>query len=194
MTVESNPYAIFSDWFEAAKKSESTLPEAMCLATADGSGRVATRMVLLKSFDDTGFVFYTNTESAKARDIAENANVSLNFHWKSLSRQVRIIGRASFVSDAEADAYFATRPRGAQIGAWASQQSRPMDGPLALEKRVVKFTAKFGIGEIPRPPFWTGYRVRPVEFEFWEERKFRLHRRTVYRTDGDSWAESTLFP
>lgn len=190
----SNPFAIFEEWFAAAKKAEADLPEAMSVATASKDGKVTSRMVLLKSFDASGFVFFTNTGSRKAADIAENSQVALLFHWKSQSRQVRITGAAQFVDDAEADAYFATRPRGAQIGAWASRQSGAMEGLFSLEKEVAKFTAKFGAGKIPRPPFWTGYRIVPDGFEFWEEGRFRLHRRRSFTPTSDGWSTEWLYP
>lgn len=151
-------------------------------------------MVLLKGVDDDGFVFYTNLESRKARDLAENGYAALLFHWKSLRRQVRVEGPVRQVSDAEADAYFATRPRGSRIGAWASDQSRPMEGMLVLEKRVAEYTAKFGLGEIPRPPHWSGFRVTPERIEFWKEGRFRLHERIVHIRDGSGWTTERLFP
>jgi pyridoxamine 5'-phosphate oxidase len=151
-------------------------------------------MVLLKDVDNRGFVFYTNFESRKGRELATNRRAALLFHWKSLQRQVRVEGPATPVSDAEADAYFATRDRGAQIGAWASEQSRVMEGRLDLEKRVAAFGAKFGLGKVPRPPHWSGYRVVPESIEFWSEGRFRLHEREVYVREGDSWRVDRLFP
>jgi pyridoxamine 5'-phosphate oxidase len=189
-----NPIDHFHEWFEDAKKSEPSLPEAMSVATVSKSGQPSSRMVLLKSADATGFVFYTNTESRKASEIRDNPRASLLFHWKSLQRQVRITGPISEVTPEEADAYFASRARGAQIGAWASQQSRPMAGGLDLEKAVARFTAKFGIKTIDRPPFWTGYRVFPEEMEFWSERRFRLHLRESYNRDGECWRTELLYP
>lgn len=192
--AENDPIRRFKEWFEEAQKTEPDLPNAVALATADGAGRPSVRMVLLKDVDDRGFVFYTNFESRKGKELAINGRAALLFHWKSLHRQVRIEGPASPVSDEEADAYFATRDRGAQIGAWASDQSRVMEGRLALEKRVATFGAKFGLGKVPRPPFWSGYRVAPETIEFWSEGTFRLHERDVFSKNGNNWHIDRLFP
>ncbi len=196
--MDSSPHAdplqLFNDWLNLAEEREPNLATAMTLATADGAGLPSARIVLLKDADERGFVFYTNTESRKADDIAANPRAVLVFHWKSLRRQVRITGIVEAVSDAEADAYFATRPRGAQIGAWASDQSRAIEGVLALEKRVARYAAKFGIGKVPRPPYWSGYRVRPTEIEFWEEKPFRLHQRILYDHPADGWRMRHLYP
>lgn len=196
--MDSSPHAdplrLFNDWLKQAEEQEPDLATAMTLATADGAGLPSARMVLLKDADQRGFVFYTNTESRKADDIAANPRAVLVFHWKSLRRQVRITGTVEAVSDAEADAYFATRPRGAQIGAWASDQSRTIEGVLALEKRVARYAARFGIGKVPRPPYWSGYRVVPEEIEFWQDKPFRLHERILYGHTADGWQISRLYP
>ena len=184
----------FHEWFAEAKAKESALPEAMTLATADADGVPDARMVLLKDADANGFVFYTNSDSTKGQELAANPRAALVFHWKALKRQVRVKGRVEQVSPGEADAYFASRARGAQIGAWASDQSREMDSTYDLEKSVARFTAKFGIGDIPRPPHWNGYRVVPDTIEFWEERLFRLHKRESFRRSGDGWRIARLYP
>ncbi|HAA92016.1 MAG: pyridoxamine 5'-phosphate oxidase [Rhodospirillaceae bacterium] len=194
--TDDNPLEKFASWFEDAKESEPSLPESMSVATVGPNGQPSSRMVLLKSFDDEGFVFYTNFNSRKGLEIKENPKAALLFHWKSLNRQVRIAGPVNEVSPDEADAYFATRPRGAQIGAWASDQSKAMDGGMDLEKAVARYTAKFGAKKIDRPPFWSGYRVAPLEMEFWSERRFRLHLREHYRreSDGQVWQKELLYP
>lgn len=191
---EQDPIRRFLDWFEEAKRREPDLPNAMALATASAGGTPSVRMVLLKDVDRRGFVFYTNLESRKAGELDAAGHAALLFHWKSLRRQVRVEGRAERVGDDEADAYFATRDRGAQIGAWASEQSRVMEGRHDLEKRVAKFAARFGLGTVPRPPFWSGYRVVPERIEFWSEGRFRLHEREVFTRSGDTWRTERLYP
>ena len=192
--AENDPITRFNEWFEKAQQSEPDLPNAVSLATVGADGQPSLRMVLLKTVDERGFVFYTNLESRKGGELAENPLAALLFHWKSLKRQVRIEGPVETVSDAEADAYFATRDRGAQLGAWASDQSRPMAGRFDLEKRVAKYTAQFGVGPVPRPPFWSGFRLLPHRMEFWSERKFRLHEREQFTRDGAKWRVERLFP
>jgi pyridoxamine 5'-phosphate oxidase len=195
-TAVSEPFALFARWMEDAARSEPNDPNAMALATAGSDGFPDVRMVLLKGFDEAGFVFYTNLESAKSRELRERAQAALAFHWKSLRRQIRIRGIVTSVSDAEADAYFATRPRLAQIGAWASKQSSPLESRLAFEKSVAQVTARFPLGAIPRPPFWSGFRVTPLSMEFWHDRPFRLHDRIAFaRDDVDrSWTKTRLYP
>ncbi|MDE0058604.1 MAG: pyridoxamine 5'-phosphate oxidase [Defluviicoccus sp.] len=190
-----DPIVLFNAWLAEAEAAEPGLATAMTLATVSADGRPSARMVLLKGADPAGFVFYTNTESRKGVELDETRRAALVFHWKSLGRQVRIDGPAERVSDDEADDYFASRARGSQIGAWASDQSRPMSGPFELQRRVARFTARFGLGSVPRPPHWTGYRVLPETIEFWRERPFRLHERRLYRRDAERrWRASLLFP
>ncbi|MGE5501342.1 MAG: pyridoxamine 5'-phosphate oxidase [Ignavibacteriales bacterium] len=191
---EADPFELFETWLKAADDAEPNDPNAMALATVDDEGLPDVRMVLLKDFDEHGFVFYTNTLSAKGRQLATDPKAALLFHWKSLRRQVRIRGDVEPVTEAEADAYFATRARHSQIGAWASEQSQPLPDRLALEKRVAEFGLKFGIGKVPRPPHWSGYRVKPLSIEFWRDRPFRLHERLVFQRVGTNWKTSRLFP
>ena len=192
----ADPMALFSEWFATARAHEINDPNGMALATADAHGLPNVRMVLLKDVSDGGFVFYTNYESAKGRELLGSHKAALLFHWKSLRRQVRVRGVVSEVSAAEADAYYATRPRGSRIGAWASAQSRPLDGRFALEKNVAFYAAKYAIGDVPRPPHWSGFRVTPLEIEFWHDRPFRLHDRAVFRRAdaGAAWGKQRLYP
>ena len=188
------PIKIFKEWYKEAKATEPVNPNAMTLATADDEGRPSARMVLLKDVDVNGFVFYTNLGSRKALELNANPHAALCFYWKSLAKQVRVEGVIELVADAEADAYFASRPKLSQLGAWASKQSQTLEGRMALEKRVAKYTAKFNVGTIPRPDFWSGLRLRPVQIELWKEEAFRLHDRTRYKRDGDGWTVDRLYP
>lgn len=201
-TAAKDPFALFQAWMADAEKSEPNDPNAMALATVDPDGLPNVRMVLLKGLDaadrgaDRGFVFYTNFESAKGREILAAKKAALCFHWKSLRRQIRVRGLVTVVSDGEADAYYATRARGSRLGAWASAQSRPLESRFALEKAVAAITARHPIGEIPRPPHWSGFRITPVEIEFWHDRPFRLHDRHVFRRAGpeEAWTTARLYP
>lgn len=189
-----DPIARFAAWLEEAKAKEPNDPEAMAVATVGVDGMPSVRMVLLKAFDARGFVFYTNFESKKGRQALAHRKAALLFHWKSLRRQVRIEGDVETVTAQEADAYFDSRPRSSQIGAWASDQSRPMEGRWALEKRVAEFALKFGLGKVPRPPHWSGLRVTPSLIEFWHDRPFRLHERLVHVREGSGWRTERQFP
>ncbi|MBD8649614.1 pyridoxamine 5'-phosphate oxidase [Rhizobium sp. CFBP 13726] len=195
-TQESEPFTLFGSWLKDAESSEINDPNAVALATVDEHGLPNVRMVLLKGYDEDGFVFYTNFESQKGEEILGQKKAAMVFHWKSQRRQVRLRGPAEIVSDADADAYYATRPRGSRIGAWASKQSRPLEGRFALEKSVAEYTAKFAIGEIPRPPHWSGFRIRPVSIEFWHDRPFRLHDRIEFRRDtpDGAWEKVRMYP
>jgi pyridoxamine 5'-phosphate oxidase len=189
-----DPIAFFQEWFADARNREKSDPTAMSLATADPSGRPAVRMVLLKHVDERGFVFYTNLESPKAADLRNNPRAALCFHWAILERQVRIDGRVMPVSDAEADAYFATRPRLSQLGAWASRQTQPIAGRFVLEQAVAAVALRFPLGAVPRPPYWSGYRVTPEVIEFWHQRPFRHHDRQRFTREGEGWRHEWLFP
>lgn len=184
----------FNKWLSDAQKKEHEYAEAMSLATATKSGMPSVRIVLLKALDDRGFVFYTNLTSRKGLELSENPNAALCFHWKSVNKQVRIEGSISAVDYSEADHYFASRPRASQIGAWASKQSQPMKDAFEFEKRLARYTYKFNMGDIPRPDFWSGFRLNPNRIEFWHEKKFRLHERNVYIVDGDIWRKEKIFP
>ena len=190
------PLRLFAAWFDEARQAEPADPDAMALATVDRDGLPNVRMVLLKGFDDHGFVFYTNQQSQKGRELADRAAAGAVFHWKSLKRQVRLRGPIEQVSDAEADAYFATRARLSQIGAWASTQSAPLESRLAFEKAVALATARYAVGQVPRPPFWVGYRLVPLVMEFWQDRPYRLHDRVEFRraAPGNAWTRTRLYP
>jgi pyridoxamine 5'-phosphate oxidase len=193
-TEASEPFTLFQSWMEEAKASEPNDPNAMALATVDEHGLPDVRMVLLKSADESGFVFYTNTESNKGRELLGQPKAALVIHWKSLRRQIRVRGLVTMVSDQEADEYFQSRPRDSRIGAWASQQSRPLESRFALEKSVALHAAKYALGDVPRPPYWTGFRIVPVYIEFWHDRPFRLHDRIAFTREGEGWLRNRLYP
>jgi len=196
ITPRTDPFVLFQEWLKQAEGAEPNDPNAMALATADAAGVPDVRMVLLKGVDERGFVFYSNADSIKGAELAANPRAALNFHWKALRKAVRVQGTAARVSDAEADAYFATRPKDSQIGAWASPQSRPMEGRFVFEKAIAEYAVKYALTKVPRPPYWTGWRITPLLIEFWRDRPFRLHDRLVYtRAAPDApWRTERLFP
>jgi pyridoxamine 5'-phosphate oxidase len=189
-----DPIALFRGWMDEAARTEPNDPNAVCLATATPGGAPSARMVLLKDVDARGFVFYTNLESRKGGELAANPQAAMCFHWKTLQRSVRVEGPVEPVAAEEADAYYASRARGSRIGAWASRQSRPLEGRFALEKAVAEYTLKFGVGEIPRPAFWSGFRLLPRRIEFWRDMPFRLHERRVFHQSGAGWQLEMLYP
>ncbi len=195
-TTEHDPMALFDQWMAEAVKTEPNDPNAMALATVDETGLPDVRMVLLKEFDARGLTFYTNLESQKGQELISTPKAAVVFHWKSLRRQIRVRGPVERVTDAEADAYFASRARTSRIGAWASKQSRPLEGRFALEAAVAEQTLRFGLGDVPRPAYWTGTRIIPQSIEFWKDGAFRLHDRVVFtrKTAGEPWAKTRLYP
>lgn len=195
-TAADEPFALFEAWLNEATKSEPNDPNAMALATVDPDGLPDVRMVLMKGFDTEGFVFYSHIASQKGRELAANPKAALLFHWKSLRRQVRIRGNVTPVTEAEADAYFATRPKQAQIGAWASKQSQELESRFAFEQAIAKVAARYVIGEVPRPQGWSGWRITPLRIEFWHDRPFRLHDRIEFRRDaaGQPWSKTRMYP
>jgi len=194
ISATKNPLDLFQQWLDTAKNSDLGEPTAVALATTDGRGQPSARMVLLKGADDRGFVFYTNLESRKGGELRANPGAALCFHWQPLGRQIRVEGAAHQVPDEEADAYFASRHKDSQIGAWASKQSRPLESRFALEKQIAKHALKFNIGKVPRPPYWSGFRLVPTRIEFWQHGIARLHDRLVYERVENGWQTTTLYP
>lgn len=192
--MSDDPINLFDAWYAEARASEPNDPDAMALATADSAGRPSVRMVLLKGHGPAGFVFYTNLDSRKGAELAANSNAALLFHWKSIRRQVRVEGPVEAVSETEADTYFASRGRDSRLGAWASDQSRPLPDRATFEARFEAMSKRFEGGDIPRPPRWSGFRVVPRHIEFWSDRTHRLHERRLFVRDGDAWSESMLYP
>jgi pyridoxamine 5'-phosphate oxidase len=195
-TEQNEPFALFAAWLKEAEASEVNDPNAVALATVDEDGLPNVRMVLLKGFDHDGFVIYTNFESQKGQELLSQKKAAMCFHWKSLRRQIRLRGLVEVVTDQEADEYFRQRPRGSRIGAWASKQSRPLESRFALEKAVAEYTAKYPLGEIPRPDYWSGFRIRPLSIEFWHDRQFRLHDRVEFRRNvpEGAWEKVRMYP
>jgi pyridoxamine 5'-phosphate oxidase len=194
MSIDDNPFIRFQNWMDEAVQSELNDPNAMSLATSSLNGIPSLRMVLLKGFDDKGFVFYTNLESQKGQELHQNPNAAICFHWKSLRRQVRATGTVEKVSQSEADHYFSTRPKNSQIGAWASKQSRPLKSRLDLEEEVTRLSKKYAIDDVPRPPHWSGFRLVPQRIEFWQDKAFRLHERLVFQKREAHWETGYLYP